>query len=105
MSIARIRKNDIVIANAGEYKGQTGQVMSVDPDRGLAVVKGLNLVKRAVRRSQERPGGGYDTFEAPIRLSNLMPYDPDLKKGVRISRVREGDRMVRKAKKTGRVLD
>ena len=28
MSIARIKKNDIVIANAGEYKGQTGRVLS-----------------------------------------------------------------------------
>ena len=105
MSIARLKKNDIVIATAGEYKGQTGRVLAVDPVAGKAIVEGLNLVKRAVRRSQERPDGGYQTFEAPIHLSNLMPYDPDKKKGVRISRVREGDKTVRKAKGTGRVFD
>jgi|LFRM01.2.fsa_nt_gb large subunit ribosomal protein L24 len=105
MSIARIKKNDLVIANAGEYKGQTGRVLLVDPAAGKAVVEGLNIVKRAVRRSQEKPEGGYHEFEAPIRLSNLMPYDPDKKKGVRISRVREGGKSVRKAKGTGRVLD
>lgn len=105
MSIARIKKNDVVIANAGEYAGQTGRVQSVDSAKGFALVEGLNLVKRAVRRSQSKPDGGYDTFEAPIRLSNLMPYDPDKKKGVRISRVRVGDKAVRKAKGSGRVLD
>jgi large subunit ribosomal protein L24 len=105
MSLARIKKNDVVIANAGEYKGQTGRVQSVDPVKGVAVVEGLNLVKRAVRRSQEKPEGGYNTFEAPIRLSNLMPYDPDKKKGVRVARVREGGKTVRKAKGSGRILD
>lgn len=105
MSIARIKKNDVVIAITGEYAGQTGRVLSVQPAAGLAVVEGLNLVKRAVRRSQDNPNGGYKSFEAPIRLSNLMPYDPDKKKGVRIARVREGGKTVRKAKGTGRVLD
>ena len=105
MSIARIRKNDQVIAIAGEYAGQTGTVRSVDPTAGKAIVEGLNLVKRVVRRTQERPNGGFDSVEAPLRLSNLMPYDAVAKKGVRISRVREGGKTVRKAKGTGRVLD
>ncbi len=105
MSIARIKKNDVVIAISGEYATQTGRVLSVDAAGGYAVVEKLNLVKRARRRSAENPSGNYDTFEAPIRLSKLMPYDPDLKKGVRIARVREGDKTVRKAKGSGRQLD
>ncbi len=105
MSIARIKKNDLVVAIAGEYAGQTGRVLTVDVAREMAVVEGLNMVKRAVRRSQTQPEGGYNEFEAPIRLSNLMPYDPDRKRGVRIARVREGDRFVRKAKGSGRLMD
>ena len=105
MSIARIRKNDMVIAITGEHAGQTGRVLSVDPTRGVAVVEGLNIVKRAVRATQDKPQGGHTSFEAPIQLSNLMPYDAELKKGVRISRVREGDRMVRKVRGSGRALD
>ena len=105
MSIARIKKNDVVIAITGEYAGQTGRVLSVQVAAGMAVVAGLNMVQRSVRRSQEKPDGGYNKFEAPIRLSNLMPYDPDQKKGVRIARVREGGKTVRKAKGTGRILD
>jgi large subunit ribosomal protein L24 len=105
MSIARIRKHDTVIAIAGEFAGQTGEVLAVDAARDRAVVRGLNVVRRAVRPTTERPAGGFVSLEAPIRLSNLMPYDPERKRGTRIARVREGGRAVRKAKGSGRLLD
>jgi len=105
MSVARIKKNDTVIAIAGESAGQTGKVLRVMADKGLAVVQGLHMVKKAVRRSQTAPNGGFVEREAPINLSNLMPYDPDKKKGVRISKVREGDKVVRKSKASGKILD
>jgi len=105
MSVARIKKNDTVIAIAGESAGKTGKVLRVMAESGKAVVQGLNMVKKAVRRSQSAPNGGIVEREAPINLSNLMPYDPDKKKGVRISRVREGDKMVRKSKASGKILD
>lgn len=105
MSVARIKKNDTVIAIAGESSGKTGKVLHVLPSKGKAVVQGLNMVKKAVKRSQTAPNGGFVEREAPIDLSNLMPYDPDAKKGVRIRRVREGDKVVRKSKATGKSLD
>jgi large subunit ribosomal protein L24 len=80
-------------------------VLRVLPKKGKAVVQGLNMVKKAIRRSQTAPEGGFVDREAPIDLSNLMPYDPDAKKGVRIRRVREGDKVVRKSKATGKSLD
>ena len=105
MSVARIKKNDTVIAIAGESAGQTGKVLRVMADKGIAVVQGLNMMKKAVRRSQSAPNGGIVEREAPINLSNLMPYDPDKKKGVRIRRVQEGDKTVRKSKASGKNLD
>ncbi len=105
MSVARIKKNDTVVAIAGESAGKTGKVLRVMADKGLAVVQGLKVVKKAVRRSQTSPNGGFVERETPINLSNLMPYDPDKKKGVRISKVREGDKTVRKSKASGKNLD
>ena len=52
MSVARIKKNDTVIAIAGESAGKTGKVLRVLPKKGKAVVQGLNMVKKAIRRSQ-----------------------------------------------------
>jgi len=105
MSVARIKKNDTVVAIAGEYAGQTGKVLRVLGGKGQAVVEGLNVVRKAVRRSQDKPQGGFDSREAPIELSNLMPYDPDKKKGTRITRVHEGDRSVRRSKVSGKLLE
>lgn len=105
MSIARIKKNDTVIVITGDAAGQTGKVIRMIPDKGMAVVQGLNLVKKAIRRSETAPNGGYVEREAPIHLSNMMPYDAEVKKGVRISRVQDGDRMVRKSKASGKILD
>lgn len=105
MSVARIKKNDTVIAIAGEFAGQTGKVLRVLRENGRAVVEGLNTCRKAVRQSQSNPQGGFVNREAPIDLSNLMPYDPDKKKGARIGRVREGDHLARRSKCSGKLLE
>jgi large subunit ribosomal protein L24 len=105
MSIARIKKNDTVIVTKGESAGQTGKVLRVLPKKDKAIVQGVNVIKKAVRRSETHPNGGYLEREAPVQLSNLMPYDPDKKKGVRVKVIQEGDKSVRKSKASGKSLD
>ena len=86
---------------AGASAGKTGTVMKIDKVKGKAIVEGINMVKKTVRRSQKYPEGAILDKEMPIHLSNLMPYDPVQKKGVRIARVKDGDRYVRQAKGKG----
>ena len=105
MSIARIKKGDTVYCTTGESAGLKGKVLKINIAKGVAVVEGLNMVKKAMRPSEALPQGGFVEREAPIHLSNLMPYEAEMKKGVRISRVREGDKMVRKSKASGKSLD
>lgn len=105
MSIARLKKDDTVVAITGAYAGQTGKILQVYPSKGKALVEGLNMRKKTVRRSQEFPEGGIVDREAPMALSNLMLFDAKAKKGVRISRVREAGKAVRKAKVTGHVFE
>jgi large subunit ribosomal protein L24 len=104
MSVARIKKDDIVMVITGIFAGQTGKVLRVLPSKGKALVDGVNVAKKAVRRSQNNPQGGFEKREAPIDLSNLMPYDPDKKKGTRITRERQGDQLVRRSKRSGKLL-
>jgi large subunit ribosomal protein L24 len=101
MSISRIKTKDTVIVIAGEDSGKTGTVLRIDQAKGRAFVEGLNLVKKTIRRSQQHPDGAIIDKEASIALSNLMPYDPKQKKGVRVSHVREGGKTVREAKGSG----
>ncbi len=92
-----IRKDDVVEVIAGDHKGQRGKVLRLDHKRDLAVIEGVNLVYRHVRPSRRNPQGGRVQREAPIHLSNLLPYDPKADRG---SRVRfEAERDV-----TGRVI-
>lgn len=103
MSIARIRKNDTVIVISGNDAGKTGTVMSVDPKKGTAVVGGINVHKKAVRRTEKQAGGLIER-EFPIRLCKLMPYDPEKKCGTRV-RVGEKDgKKVRISVKSGKAL-
>ena len=101
MSTPRIKKDDLVVVRTGESAGKTGKVLAINAKRGVAIVEGVNLVKKTVRKSEKFPNGQILDVPAPIALSNLMPYDAKAKKGVRVSYVREDGRSVRVAKGTG----
>lgn len=104
MSIARIRKGDTVVVRSGASAGKTGVVKSVDPVKGVAVVEGVNVHKKAVRRSENSPGGIIDK-EMPIRLCKLMPRDPETGRGVRVRiSVGEDGKKTRVSAKSGKVL-
>ena len=98
MSISRIKVKDTVIVIKGSSAGKTGTVMKIDRVKQKAIVEGINMVKKTMRRSQQHPEGAIIDKEMPIHLSNIMPYDPVQKKGVRIARVKDGDKFVRVAK-------
>ena len=101
MNSMNVKKGDTVIAIAGADAGRTGTVKKVDLRKGRAIVEGLNLVKKCIRRSEQFPEGKIQEIEAPIALSNLMPYDAKSKKGARLRVAKDGDRKVREAKGTG----
>lgn len=83
----RIRKNDTVMAMSGDDAGRSGKVLELNPGSGRALVEGLNVVSKAMRKSKDRPEGGIVTREALMPLSVLLPFCPACKKGVRVKRV------------------
>jgi large subunit ribosomal protein L24 len=66
-----IKKGDTVQAIAGEDKGKTGKVLQLLAGGEKALVEGLNLVKKHMRKTQDNPQGGVFEKEAPIHISNL----------------------------------
>ncbi|HZH98323.1 MAG TPA: 50S ribosomal protein L24, partial [Fimbriimonadaceae bacterium] len=71
---AKIKKGDKVVVLTGRDKGKTGEVVRVMPTEELAVVRGVNLVKRHQRQTAQQEGG-IITKEASIHLSNLAYAD------------------------------
>lgn len=105
MSVAKIKKGDIVVVKTGVSSGKTGKVLQVLPVRQRAIVEGLNLRKKAIRKSENNPQGGIVEKEGSIHISNLMLYNPNLKKGVKVRREREAEKSVRRCKISGHAFD
>ena len=87
--------------NAGNDKGKTGKVLSVDPAKDRAIVEGVNMVSRHTKPNAKQPQGGIIKQEAPIHISNLNLIDPKSGKPTRVGFKVEGDKKVRIAKKSG----
>ncbi|MBO6167934.1 MAG: 50S ribosomal protein L24 [Kiritimatiellae bacterium] len=103
MAIARIRKNDTVIVKSGTDAGKTGTVLSVNVKDGTAIVGGINVHKKAMRRTEKTPGGIIDK-EMPIRLCKLMPYDAEAKRGTRVRTGEKDGKKARVSVKSGKTL-
>ena len=102
---AKIRKGDKVVVLAGRDKGRTGEVISVRPAEGRAVVRGVNVVKRHQKQSAQQEGG-IISKEAPIQLSNIAVADPKDGKPTRIGfKVQPDGKKIRYAKRSGAEID
>ena len=102
---AKLKKGDKVVVIAGKDTGKRGEILSVNPRDGRAVVSGVNQVKRHTRPGGGNPGG-IDTRDAPIRLSNLMIEDPKDGTPTRVGfKFLDDGRKVRFAKRSGEVID
>ncbi len=102
---AKIKKGDKVVVITGRDKGKSGEVLEVRPTEGRAVVRGVALVKRHQRQSQNQQGG-ISTREAAVNLSNLAVADPKDGKPTRVGfKVLEDGRKVRVAKRSGEQID
>jgi large subunit ribosomal protein L24 len=91
----RLHVGDQVIVIRGDDKGKRGKVAKLVGDR--VVVEGVNVVKRHLKQTPQRPGGILDV-EAPIAKSNVMLVDPTTNKATRVSIKVENDKKVRVAK-------
>jgi large subunit ribosomal protein L24 len=96
-----IKKGDMVIVNAGDYKNQKGRVLEVDRKTSRVLVEGINLVSRHTKPNSKSPQGGIIKKEAPIHISNLMLNDPAKGGPTRIGRRKNADgKLVRYSKKS-----
>jgi large subunit ribosomal protein L24 len=99
---AKLKKGDKVIVLSGKDKGKQGEISSVNPSVGKAVVEGLNMAIRHTKQSQSDQGGRIPKA-MPIELSNLALIDSK-GKGTRVGFRKEGGKKVRFAKSTGETV-
>ncbi len=86
-----IKKGDKVFILAGKDKGKSGRVIYVYPKKNRALVEGINLMKKHLRKSQQNPQGGIVSRETTIHLSNLSLVCPVSGKPTRLKMLVAGD--------------
>jgi large subunit ribosomal protein L24 len=101
---AKLRKGDTVVVLTGKDKGKEGEISSVNPTSGKAIVSGVNISVRHTKQSQNSQGGRVPQ-EMAIDLSNLAMVDPKDGGATRVGFRMEGDKKVRYAKKSGELID
>jgi large subunit ribosomal protein L24 len=102
----RIKRNDTVYVLSGKDRGRTGRVLRVMPGQDMALVEGVNMVRRHERQRMRGQPGGIVSKESPITLCRLMVVDPKTNEPGRVRiKVREDGSKVRVHAKTGNEID
>ena len=97
-----IKTKDTVIVLSGRDKGKQGEVMSVDPKAGKAIVEGVSVAKRHMKPRKQGEPGGIITMETPIYASKLMRVCPKCDKPTKPAhKFNDEGKKVRVCKKCG----
>ena len=98
----KIKKDDMVRVIAGKDKGKDGKVLHVDVKNHRVLVEGCNMVTKHQKPGAGNPQGGILKKESPLDISNVMLLvdGEPTKVGFKM----DGDKKVRVAKKTGKVI-
>ena len=70
-----VKKNDMVVVLSGEDRGKIGKVLATFPGKDRVLVEGVNVIKKALRKSQDHPKGGIITKEGAIHISKVMKQE------------------------------
>ena len=66
----KVKKGNTVEVIAGNHKGKRGKLLGVSAT-GRALVEGVHIIKKHLKRSAAHPDGGIIEREGPIHVSNL----------------------------------
>lgn len=100
----KLKVNDEVVILAGKDKGKTGVVLEINRKTDKVLVKGVNLVKKTLKPTQENPNGGIVDKENAIHISNLAVVSPKTKKATRVKIENKNGKNVRVAVACGTEL-
>ena len=103
MASMKIKKGDLVKVIAGKDKDKEGKVIAVNVSKNTLLVEGVNMITKHAKPSMANQQGGLVHQEGPINVSNVMLIHEG--KATRVGFKMEGDKKVRFAKATGKVID
>jgi large subunit ribosomal protein L24 len=67
-----VKKNDEVVVLSGSHRGKRGKVLEVIRTKNRVLIEGVNMIKKAMRKTQDNPQGGIVEREGTVHISNVM---------------------------------
>jgi large subunit ribosomal protein L24 len=98
----KYKTGDKVQVIAGKDKGRTGTIDKIFPKKGTALLQGVNVYKKHIKKDLARDGkGGIYDIPRPIKLSKLAVLDPKSGGPTRVSFKTVEGKKVRISTKSG----
>jgi large subunit ribosomal protein L24 len=66
-----VKKGDQVEVVSGNFRGSSGRILAVFPQKQRVLVEGVRIIKKHLRKSQDNPSGKIAEREGPIHISNV----------------------------------
>lgn len=69
--VQNLKINDKVLVISGDNKGKEAKIVKIDRKAGKAMLEGIGMVERHMKKSYLNPAGGKKTIHVGIDMSNL----------------------------------
>ena len=99
----KIKNGENIIVITGKDKGKTGEVFMIDRKNLKVKVRGINIVKKHRKPSQDQPGG-IEQIETFINISNIALIDPTDNKPSRVRFKFQNKKKIRVASRSGKEI-
>ena len=102
----RLKANDNILVTKGRDRGKRGRIARVLPEKGRAVVEGVNVVQRHQRPTGAFRSGGIIEKELSVSIANLKFFceQCDSPSRIGLDHLPDGTK-VRICKKCGEVIE
>lgn len=94
----KLKVNDTVLVTTGKDKGKQGKIKTINWKTNRVVVEGVNVVKKAMRPSQQSPQGGIVDLEKSLHISNVAMMDAKSGKATRVTVKEKNGKKIRVGK-------
>ena len=66
-----LKTGDKVTIIAGDHKGKSGKIVKMDKKADKAMIEGIGIVERHLKKTYLNPAGGKKSIHVGIHVSNL----------------------------------
>jgi large subunit ribosomal protein L24 len=67
-----VKRGDEVVVLSGTHAGKRGKILEVQVAKERAIVEGVNLVKKHMKKTEKNQTGGIQEREGALHISKLM---------------------------------